>query len=263
MKTNPAIKDPRPKTARNSSGRKVILLKSTDPEQRSVPSAIAALLREKILNGELPGGARIVESRVSGDFRVGQPTVREALFILERQGLVQRVANLGTFVTEMDVRDVKELYEIRKKLEGLAFGLAAERATRNQLAELDALAYDMKEAALKKGKRGYFESDLAFHRAVWEIADNRHLIGILEQIVVPLFAFSFLTIDRGRAELSEGANAHAKLLEALKKGPKQAQATCENVLESFLQKYFSHVLSGGGRRRASTTRVPQIKTNQS
>ncbi len=220
------------------------LRNSHGQDQLSVPSSIAVMLRQKILSGELPGGARITESRISRDFRVGQPSVREALFILERQGLVERVANLGTFVRELDVRDVNELYQIRRKLEGLAFELAARQASEEQIAALRALVENMKQAALKKEKRGFFEGDLAFHRRVWELTGNRHLVEVLEQIVVPLFAFSFLRVERGTSELSESAEGHVALVEALSKGPEEAREMSEKWVETFLQRYLSRVLSG-------------------
>jgi DNA-binding GntR family transcriptional regulator len=215
---------------------------STEP-QVSVPQSIAEMLREKILSGELAGAARITESLISKNFRVGQPSVREALFILERQGLVKRVANLGTFVRELDIREVSELYQVRKKLEGLAFELAAQRATKEQLAELKNLVEEMKQAAVKRGKHGFFESDLAFHRRVWELAGNQQLVQVLEQIVVPLFAFSFLRVERERAELTRSAVDHASLVEALAKSPQQAREMSEKVVESFFQRYLSHVLN--------------------
>lgn len=227
-----------------SPGRGGAFNQSVREDQLSVPASIARMLREKILSGELLGGVRITESVISRDFQVGQPSVREALFILERQGLVKRVANLGTFVRELGVREVSELYQIRKKLEGLAFQLAAQRATKEQLEELKALVDNMKEAALKQGKRGFFESDLAFHRRVWELAGNQQLIEVLEQIVVPLFAFSFLRIERGVPELTQSALDHATLLvDAFGKGPEQAREISEKVVESFLQRYLSRVLN--------------------
>lgn len=234
----------RMKHADKGSKQAISLASPSGKEQLSVPGSIAAMLREKILSGELPGGSRITESRISRDFRVGQPSVREALFILERQGLVERVANLGTFVRELDVRDVNELYQIRKKLEGLAFELAARHASKEQLAELKALVDNMRQAALKKEKQDFFESDLALHRRIWELSGNQHLVQVLEQIVVPLFAFSFLRVDRSVEEFKESADGHAGMVEALAKGPEEARGTSERWVETFLQRYLTRVLSG-------------------
>jgi DNA-binding GntR family transcriptional regulator len=236
-------KNPSLKTASKARTRGGALNDSDSDGQLSVPQSIAEMLREKILSGEWPGGARITESVISKKFRVGQPSVREALFILERQGLVKRVANLGTFVRELDIRDVSELYQIRKKLEGLAFELAAQRASKEQITELKKLVEDMKQAALKKGKRGFFESDLAFHRRVWELAGNQQLLRVLEQIVVPLFAFSFLRIERETTDLTRSALDHISLVDALAKDPEQAREMSEKIVETFLQRYLSHVLN--------------------
>jgi DNA-binding GntR family transcriptional regulator len=201
------------------------------------------MLREKILAGELAPGERITETRMSRELKAGQPSVREALFILERQGMVQRFPNLGTFVTELDIRDISNLYQIRSVLECLAIELAAQKIHPQALAEVRVLAENMRRAAAKEGKRGYFEADLAFHRKIWELAGNRQLAELLENTVVPLFAFSFLRIDRTTAELAESAKAHEEIVEALARGPREAQEVLRTKIRLFLERYLSHALN--------------------
>src|ERR1043165_2395376 len=92
---------------------------------QSVPETIARRIRGKILRGTLSPGERLSEYSISRELHTGQPTVREALFILAQQGLVKRVAHTGTFVTRLDADDVRNLLQIRAELEVSAAGLAA------------------------------------------------------------------------------------------------------------------------------------------
>src|ERR1700690_2597118 len=80
---------------------------------------IASTIRNLILAGELKPGARIVESRVARQLRVGQPTVREALVELEHQGLVSRKANHGCFVTTFTRAARTEILLMQAQLEPL------------------------------------------------------------------------------------------------------------------------------------------------
>ena len=72
---------------------------------------VSDVIREAIVSGKLRPGERIVEMQVSKDLGVGNTAVREALFDLESKGFVTRVANKGTFVTQLTIEDVEQIFE--------------------------------------------------------------------------------------------------------------------------------------------------------
>lgn len=213
------------------------------PRRESVPAAIASVIREKIFRGELTPGARLIENALSKELRAGQPTVREALFTLEREGLVERVPNLGTFVRELDIKDISNLYRVRAELEGLAGELAAQRATREEIERLRDMAMEMKSGARGGGKWGFLQADLAFHRFLWKLSGNPQLAALLEPVVVPLLAFSYMQIDRTTEELFQSADVHISIADALVRGPREARAAIETNMRVFLDRYFSYVLN--------------------
>ena len=93
---------------------------------------VVELLREAILSGKLSPGERIVELRLSKQLGTSQALVREALALLERQGLVVKVANRGTFVSRLHACELRELFTLRSVLDALPRALppsARARAT--------------------------------------------------------------------------------------------------------------------------------------
>ena len=86
---------------------------------------ICKQLREKLTNGDLPPESRIVEQDLAVEFGVSRTPVREAIRRLASEGYLVSVPNLGTFVKRFSLADVKEMFEIREVLEGLAFKNAA------------------------------------------------------------------------------------------------------------------------------------------
>ena len=101
---------------------------SAQPLQRvSTVDALAAALRDRILDGDLPGGARLREQELTDDYGVARHTVRAALRALAVEGLVRIEPNRGAAVTELGPSDILGLYELRTALEVEAARLALER----------------------------------------------------------------------------------------------------------------------------------------
>ena len=90
----------------------------------SVVDIVAEELHALIFSGSLKPGERLVEERLTERFGVSWPPLREALRLLEQEGLVERRPRRGTIVTPLDANDVREIYSLRWALERLAIELA-------------------------------------------------------------------------------------------------------------------------------------------
>jgi DNA-binding GntR family transcriptional regulator len=212
----------------------------------SRPEAIADRIRQGIMRGELAPGDRLSEYRLCQELSTGQPTVREALFVLQREGLVRRVANTGTFVTRLEAKDVKDLLEIRAQLEMFAADLAARNARPDDIAELHRHADGMALAAPDGSYERYLAADMAFHRKVWEMADNRYLIPMLDQVVVPLLACATRQWRRGPVEIEDSARRHHALADAVGQGPSVARRAMQRHVDEFFKTYLARTLRMGG-----------------
>src|ERR1022692_4182392 len=149
---------------------------------------ILGVIRKAITSGDLGPGDRIVELQLAKQLGVGNTAVREALFELERAGLVSRIPNKGSFITKMTLEDALQIFRVRKELEGLAVELAVQHMSAKDLDILQGLVDAMKTAAETSDIERFYHTDLEFHRTLWQLSQNRYLASSLETLVVPLFA---------------------------------------------------------------------------
>lgn len=97
----------------------------TTSERRALVDKLAATLQARVLSGELPTGARLRQEALAEEFGVSRTPVREALRKLQASGLVEVRPNRGALVRGLSAREVRDAYEVRAELEGLAAELAA------------------------------------------------------------------------------------------------------------------------------------------
>jgi DNA-binding GntR family transcriptional regulator len=201
----------------------------------SVWSRIVDELRAAVYSGRLKPGAPLLELQLARDFQVSQTSVREALLHLERLGIVQRVANRGTFVTKLSPDEVRERLEVRIQLEYMAAVRAGSRMTTEFSAELQNLVEAISGAILRND---YFESaqaDLDFHRTIWKIAGNDTLFQLLDQLTAPLFAFVSILRKNRLDDLKHRIHSHQEYMNALESG--DAAAICKAVECHFRDSY--------------------------
>ncbi|QND72841.1 GntR family transcriptional regulator [Tardiphaga robiniae] len=115
----------------------------------SVPAAVAARLREAIFSGELAGGALLRQEEISQLFSVGRPPVREALTLLEAEGLVLSRPRRGFVVANLNLSEIEEIFEIRGMLEERAAYLAAQRRTLDDVTAMENLVRKMERTKIR------------------------------------------------------------------------------------------------------------------
>jgi DNA-binding GntR family transcriptional regulator len=126
--------------------------------------AIYSALRERILSNDIAPGTRLVMRDVANQYDASDIPVREALRMLERDGLVETAPYRGAKVTTLTAKEVEETYFIRSHLESIATGLAAERITDAELAQLDLLMIEMRAAVDAQDGPRFADLNLEFHR---------------------------------------------------------------------------------------------------
>ncbi|MGH9903729.1 MAG: GntR family transcriptional regulator [Pyrinomonadaceae bacterium] len=177
---------------------------------------VVLAIKDAILSGAVEPGDQIVESRMAQQLGTGIPLVREALIDLEHQGFVQKTPFKGTSVTKLSPEEVRDIFRLRVELESLAVGWASGRVTEGDVKELRGLIDGMRRAAAEGPDLGrFYEHDLAFHRKLWALSGNQYLVGALERVIVPLFAFFVMRNPREQESYAESAAAHARIVEAL------------------------------------------------
>ncbi|MCM8732454.1 GntR family transcriptional regulator [Hephaestia sp. GCM10023244] len=189
---------------------------------QTAPQAAAAALRDAIISGELQGGDRILEQEWSTTLGIGQPTLREAMRELEHQGLLHKLPQRGTYVTQLSPDDYRQIMEVRIPLEVMAIERAAARMTPELAADLTEIVETMAGTENDTDVRRFHDCDVMFHRRIWEAAGNPYLRDLLEAITFRLFVFSIVgrwhdnpdKIDERRAAVQQ----HVGIVEGIKSG---------------------------------------------
>jgi DNA-binding GntR family transcriptional regulator len=144
--------------------------------------AIYLALRERILSNDIGPGTRLVMRDVANQYEASDIPVREALRMLERDGLVETAPYRGARVTTLTAKEVEETYFIRSHLESIATGLAAERITDAELAQLDRLMSKMKAAVDAQDGPAFSDLNLEFHRTIVASCGNDMLRELTMEI---------------------------------------------------------------------------------
>lgn len=132
-------------------------------------------IKNQILSGRIPPGARLVESQLAEQLNLSRTPVREALGWLAAEQLITRNASGSLIVTVPRESDVEEIYLIREVLEGLAARLAARRMSEAELMMVETTVERMREAAKDNNSALFNSTNIAFHRQIYEATGNRRL----------------------------------------------------------------------------------------
>jgi len=167
---------------------------------------------EEIRAGRLAPGARLRETELAARLGTSRTPVREAIRLLEADGLVVHVPRLGASVRRLDHAEVTELYEMRAVLEGMAARLAARAASDVELAELAALHAEIAGVADDPALAARLNRD--FHAMLLGAARNRHLTRAMDGLQRALMILGPSTLAAPERS-AEAIAEHAQVLAAL------------------------------------------------
>jgi DNA-binding GntR family transcriptional regulator len=201
----------------------------------SLPEQIAARVSERIVAGAYAPGQRIMEQALAAEFQVSRGPVREALRILERDGLVTILPRRGALVTDLTIVEVKEIFDVRAMLNGLRDRLLAEDPNRERVLPLiDAeIAKLVRFARDPKRGREYVETVSSLNRALTHACPSARLRTILDSLARQTLRYSHLGL--GTPERRRQSAAHwQKLGTAIRNGDGAAaeRIARERVLDS-------------------------------
>ena len=186
------------------------------------PVGVLERLRALILTGEYGPDERLIEEQLAERLGVSRTPVRQALTMLEAEGLVEITPNRGATVCSFSIEDVWDIYDLRAVLEGHAARRAAGRIERRELERLRELAREM------EGLPGQFDDheeeiralvalNQEFHGTIVEASRNRRLERLINRTVeIPLMFKAFYWYALHERTISN--HYHRQILEALENG---------------------------------------------
>ena len=161
-------------------------------------------LREAILKGDLQPGERLMELQLAAKLGVSRTPIREAIRMLEQEGLAITIPRKGAEVAKMTLKGMEDVLEIREALDELAVQLACARITEEQLSLLKDRKKEF-EHSLKSGKlKAIAEADVKFHDVIYEATGNPKLVNLLNNLREQIYRY--------RVEYLKNAQNHPVLI---------------------------------------------------
>lgn len=173
-------------------------------------------IKKAILNSELPEGQQLHIDRLAQEMKISRTPIREALIILEHEGLVSVSPRVGFFVKGISRHDIEELFELRALVEGYAAEKAAEHLEDADLEEIDQLNREGGKAVEQGELEKFLETEIELHSSIMTHAQNKHLLRMvrsLKDLTYRERRLSLESIENVRLSLAE----HQRIIEALRK----------------------------------------------
>jgi DNA-binding GntR family transcriptional regulator len=211
---------PLPATTRPDAAGFAATLNGTDaPLTQSLPEQIAARLSERIVSGSYLPGQRIMEQAIASEFQVSRGPVREALRLLEKEGLMRILPRRGAQVTNPTIEEVTEIFDIRANLNGLRDRLIAESPARLAIADrMEAEMAGLDEAAEEAGEGDrYIEIVTRLNRLLTSAVDNQRLKHILGSLALQTIRYTRLGLSTPGRRSQSVRHWHG-LLQAIRDG---------------------------------------------
>ncbi|MGY4649923.1 GntR family transcriptional regulator [Mycobacterium sp. URHB0021] len=185
----------------------------------SAAARVARDLRQRMLSGELPPGARLSQQKIAGEYGVSRMPARDALQALASEGLVDTHAATAV-VRRLSVTELQELYELREAVEPLLTRIAVPNVGRAELTRMSALL-DRMEADPAPAE--WMECNTAFHALVYLQGNRPRMIQITEQLrrLTDRYLYLHVGVFGDKAHLHE---EHRRIYDAVSRGDANAAA---------------------------------------
>jgi DNA-binding GntR family transcriptional regulator len=185
----------------------------------SIPRAalheqVAQRLRQMLVEGRIAPGAKLNERELAELLNVSRTPLREGIKMLAAEGLVELLPNRGAIAVSLSEADVLNTFEVMAGLEAQAGELAAQRITPAELAEIQAMQFEMMAAYTRGDLSAYYAINSRIHAAISAAAKNPVLANVYKQVNARLQALRFRSNQDGE-KWKRAVKEHEKMVEAL------------------------------------------------
>ncbi len=204
-------------------------------EHVSLPEAVGRALRHRILNNEIPAGTRLVEANLAAEFGVSRGTIRDALRNLQAEGLIAIVPRRYSVVTRMSVEDAEDVCYARYVLEDASLSAGWRHSSAELTSALQAAIERMERAAQAEDMDMLVDWDTRFHELLVDVSGRGRLKQLWSMLNSQMGALMRSEIERQGIGLSESAQRHRDLLDAVLSGDSERlrEALKEHYLAGF------------------------------
>ena len=221
----------------------------------SIREKVYAAIRNDILNGRITPGDRMVETRLAAQIKTSRTPVREALHMLEREGLIEAIPRVGYRVKSLKWDEVEEICEIRRVNETLAARWAMKRITPKELQAMEE-NLGLSEAEIRQGNpKAFVELDAEFHEILARASGSERLFELCQMLRRHMLRYRIESIFR-EENVVRAISGHRRIYECIKRNDKEnidqaVRDHLETAKQDVRQYAFSEDLGKGSlvRRR--------------
>ena len=202
-------------------------------DAQSVKGRIYKAIKEKIINLDLRPGETLSDRKLSEELKVSRTPVREALNLLQKENYVRQYHGRGFCVSEISLKTIEDLYDVRMALESAALRHSAERDVAKHITKMDQLLKHHRDLIKSFKPQGKFFEDAEFHKAFVAMSENQYMLEILGSIferIQMLRNIEGVSQERVKVALQQ----HVKIFECFKKElySEAEQMLCQHIQDS-------------------------------
>ena len=210
----------------------------TEYQYMPLRDVVCHTLRRGIMQGDLKPGERLMEIKLANRLGVSRTPIREAIRMLELEGLVVMIPRKGAQVAEITEKDLKDVLEVRMGLEELAVKFACQRITEEQLDNLYHASRKFEEAVKREDLTELAQADVDFHDLIYKATGNERLVQLLNNIREQMYRYrvEYLKDEEIRGSLVQ---EHDTLLEKLSQRDLEG---AKQVTQSHIERQQAYIL---------------------
>lgn len=164
-------------------------------DSRLMSDKLAHVLRENIVSGNIQPREKISENQLAKALNVSRPPIREAFRVLATEGLITLVPRKGAFVSELSIREVKEIYEMKSMMESFATRLAIPVLDEDEISKIDRILNLMEDNIEKDNFEEIQRLNIDFHQRIVEMSKNQKLVQFYQSIILPIRRYQRLGLS--------------------------------------------------------------------
>lgn len=208
-------------------------------KNKSMREQAYEILKDLIINGNILPGERIIETEYSAKFQISRTPVREAIRMLELEGLVELQPTGGVIVRKISIEEIYEIYKIRIALEGIILEEIIKKSDDIDIKVIDDILKETKKALNGENSEEVFKLFSKFNEALYEISNLKKVAGMINNINLYLKKFRKLSI-KNPIRKEEAYEDHLMIFNALKNRDLQ---TAISINRRHLEKSMTFIIT--------------------
>ncbi len=212
-------------------------MRSNIVQGRTLSDQVVQTLRQVIVDGELPPGARLIDAELAEQLQVSRPTIRDAFRRLQHEGIIINHPHRGYFVAEFRPEDVEELMILRGLLEGRAAEISAGLLTDEDFCRLEEIADTIATQDYQNDIQSVRELDIRLH----DIVIQRSGLTLLPQLWAilnsRLTVLNALSAGLLKVDADDSSRRHHDYIAALRsRDPDRARVAAEQHYQNYVDR---------------------------